>query len=1298
MEVTADITSLQKELEEYKKKLSDALVENKNLSETLNKVESESSQLKVKYEELKKKGTTSTATSTTTTTSSPAAKTIKSTSTLNGASSPTPIKKVLPTTTSTSSTSTPDKKPITSATTTPKSSPLVSKQLTQAKTTTTSSPSTTPTKITSPSTVSKVSSPATKTTTTSSPTVKTTTTTTTTSSPKPVVAVPKPTVTTVKPTATKTTTTTTTTTTKTATKPTIAPAASAASTASATAATATSAVKPSASAVKPAAAKPASKLAAPVKPAATAAKPTPSTTTSKLSPSLSKEKIIKPAATTAVKKPAAAAPSKPSPTTASKPVATVPVVVAATPAAAAAVVVPTPVAVEQPTEVELLKTQTTSSTLVIEQVSDEEGDSILEDIRKADSSKEVVKENDLEEFMQELDQEMANAQLNSKSEEKKQEEEDIKIVQQEEQEEEEKINEIKQQQEQHTSLQDELLIDDLKTEQPKEEETVVNEFDDIKNDDIVLEDIQPQQQEVQIIETKEEPIVTEPKQEEIIFEEPKQQEEEIFDEFDDIKKEDLILEDVHHDDQIIEDDEEEIIIPTIDEKVEGPIVTEEPKQQEEEIFDEFDDIKKEDLILEDVHQDDQIIEDEEEIIIPTIDENVEEEILDDENIVGDESKNEFSFNQEEDLIIDDQVLETKEQQDNDFFESNIANNHIDTSLDDFSFDAPSEQHHQQPTTTNGNKDFDDIFGEQANNNTKPSNTLNTNDFDFDSFNVSKSTINIQSSSENIDTNTDNVKRMISFNLLKKGTNTILLNNHRVIVSTVSSSSSYSTTSSSSSKTQDTITSGRVNINPLLRSRLQQQPNVSSNNNNNTNNTNDSSAFQSKVQLMRDFIQDSLYNTKYGYFATKPVITSIAPTHFKQLNTLESKDQYIDYLQHIYKQHQHSWYTPVEIFQPYYSNAITRYIIEKYLEKNQDLSIPLRIYEIGAGSGTNALCMLNYLREHHKDLYEITEFTIIEISRLLATQQLERIKREHPHIKVQVYNSSIFNWTHKREDQECFIVMTEVIDNLPHDQIVLNGNGVFETIVQTHLSTMNHFDQQEQEGEKEGEETTIDNLKNKKNRKELVHFEQQQSVRDPIIKEYLNLFSDELGLDKDLLTQLNNRNSDQYQPVKSSLINNLKYFFQGDRNIFIPTVCMKLFQILSIHFPKHHLVLADFDFLPSLCKGENAPTVQEKLPIPTSANYQSPSSIQYETKEYPKITVPLGSCDIFFPTNWKELHKMYTKTNQQYRPEHFTASTVKSYKQGEFLKQYAKDDLAKTKISSFYNPLTDDYENTSILVS
>lgn len=53
--------------------------------------------------------------------------------------------------------------------------------------------------------------------------------------------------------------------------------------------------------------------------------------------------------------------------------------------------------------------------------------------------------------------------------------------------------------------------------------------------------------------------------------------------------------------------------------------------------------------------------------------------------------------------------------------------------------------------------------------------------------------------------------------------------------------------------------------------------------------------------------------------------------------------------------QTSWLTPVELFKPWYGEAIARFIVRQHMRQRPD--DPLRIAELGGGQGTLAADIL-----------------------------------------------------------------------------------------------------------------------------------------------------------------------------------------------------------------------------------------------------------------------------------------------------------------------------------------------------
>ena len=88
-----------------------------------------------------------------------------------------------------------------------------------------------------------------------------------------------------------------------------------------------------------------------------------------------------------------------------------------------------------------------------------------------------------------------------------------------------------------------------------------------------------------------------------------------------------------------------------------------------------------------------------------------------------------------------------------------------------------------------------------------------------------------------------------------------------------------------------------------------------------------------------------------------------------------------------------------------------------------------LYEIGAGNGTLMKNILDYFLETRPDVYEKTEYNIIEISTKLANIQKETSKI-HESIEIhkkraRIINKSIFDWD-VVEERDCFVLAMEVI--------------------------------------------------------------------------------------------------------------------------------------------------------------------------------------------------------------------------------------------------------------------------------
>ncbi|KAM0931236.1 hypothetical protein ACQ4PT_000321 [Festuca glaucescens] len=110
----------------------------------------------------------------------------------------------------------------------------------------------------------------------------------------------------------------------------------------------------------------------------------------------------------------------------------------------------------------------------------------------------------------------------------------------------------------------------------------------------------------------------------------------------------------------------------------------------------------------------------------------------------------------------------------------------------------------------------------------------------------------------------------------------------------------------------------------------------------------------KPVLVRDFVKSALYDPNHGYFSKRSGPVGVLDSAIR-FNQLQGRSAYMKHLDKLYKKHDISWFTPVELFKPWYAHAIAASIL-----RTANLSVPLKIYEIGGGSGTCAKGVLDYM--------------------------------------------------------------------------------------------------------------------------------------------------------------------------------------------------------------------------------------------------------------------------------------------------------------------------------------------------
>ena len=160
----------------------------------------------------------------------------------------------------------------------------------------------------------------------------------------------------------------------------------------------------------------------------------------------------------------------------------------------------------------------------------------------------------------------------------------------------------------------------------------------------------------------------------------------------------------------------------------------------------------------------------------------------------------------------------------------------------------------------------------------------------------------------------------------------------------------------------------------------------------------------------------------------------APIDFKNLIG------YDDYQRELAEKYPpNAWLTPCEIFKPYYGMTIASYLKaahEKYHKERPKQRI--RIVEAGAGTGSAAESILYFFSNFHRELLPLVDYTIVEISPSLCRRIEQKLTKAYPHLiknkQIRIINQDISEY---KENEQCFALFFEVLDNMPHDKIIWN---------------------------------------------------------------------------------------------------------------------------------------------------------------------------------------------------------------------------------------------------------------------
>lgn len=146
-----------------------------------------------------------------------------------------------------------------------------------------------------------------------------------------------------------------------------------------------------------------------------------------------------------------------------------------------------------------------------------------------------------------------------------------------------------------------------------------------------------------------------------------------------------------------------------------------------------------------------------------------------------------------------------------------------------------------------------------------------------------------------------------------------------------------------------------------------------------------------------------------------------------------------------------WLTPTELFQPYYSQCIAEWIVQRIMKMKCERNVTTDIVEVGGGRGTNALCVLDHLETNHPTIfrecfgtYHLVDAspTLLELQKTTTQRFRHRMKfRQCDMLDVVEGRAQLVE---KGIDKHTVTVFCEVLDNLPHDRVVHQRGKYFQT--------------------------------------------------------------------------------------------------------------------------------------------------------------------------------------------------------------------------------------------------------------
>lgn len=284
------------------------------------------------------------------------------------------------------------------------------------------------------------------------------------------------------------------------------------------------------------------------------------------------------------------------------------------------------------------------------------------------------------------------------------------------------------------------------------------------------------------------------------------------------------------------------------------------------------------------------------------------------------------------------------------------------------------------------------------------------------------------------------------------------------------------------------------------------------------------------------------------------------------------------------------------------------------------------------------------------VYNNMTYISVEVSPSLAEIQRETVGEVCSHLskfRVECRDATDRSGWGDAEQQPCWVIMLEVLDNLPHD-LIYSENQVSPWM--------------EVWVEKQQDRETLSEL--------------YKPLQDSLIKRCVEI----IDLDK-------KHDSQSSAILKAKSV--WSKVFPKPQRCWLPTGCLKLLEVLHEVLPKMSLIASDFSYLPDVrILGERAPLVSTKKDGSSS--------------DYSSYLDARGDADIFFPTEFWLLERIdhycsgWLKLQKDLSSKEGKKRRTITLDTSSFMDEFGLP--SKTRTKDGYNPLLDDFKNTKFYLS